>query len=353
MERRLAEARLLAIEGKLTDAVQANVAAAVKQHSEAAQKELAMLTQSDSEEAAIAQITFASSLDAQTEAFTYTLAKSDTRSSSSVAVTDALQIAKLATENSSTTPSYERLLAEVENETTRAYELLESLVIDGEVIHSDIQRRLDDVKRKLAEAIAIMSTSTETAAIQAEESEEAEEAEEIELENEQIEVAVALVSELERRQTAGLLLREALQTTQKLILFMTDIELASRVSVEELVPVEPTLLERQSALRQALAAIKPKITRLVAKAEGMTDEKIIVMVDEVTRLKSEITASTEDEAMIAGGETALVRLEAVALDLEKRLEVKAKKPLPVGVPITASSTATSTPVVASTTESRV
>ena len=75
LERRIAEARLLASEGKLTPEVEEEVVAAVKTHSDAAQEGIAALRESDSDEAAIAEITLGSALSVQSEMLAGTLEK--------------------------------------------------------------------------------------------------------------------------------------------------------------------------------------------------------------------------------------------------------------------------------------
>ena len=69
MNRRIAEARLLESEGRLTDEVEAEVAQAVRTHTQNAQREIENLREFDAEEAAIASIEFDSNLEAQAASF--------------------------------------------------------------------------------------------------------------------------------------------------------------------------------------------------------------------------------------------------------------------------------------------
>lgn len=326
LERRLAEARLLASEGKLTDEVQADVAQAVKQHTEAAQKELALLEIDDSEEAAIAQIALASSIDAQTEAFAQAVEKTGATASSTTVVTDALATAKVATTHSSTTPSYERMLAKVESETTRAYELLESLEIDNDIIESDIARRLDDVNRKLRRAIALVEVPEAATEETASSTEPA-------------------APELAKKVIATGLLKEALQTTQKLIIYMTDIELASSVSVEELVPVELTETERLRELKYNLTRLTPRIAAL--KAERNLSQKATAALTKLDELVAAATAVIAGEGEVEAGENAYTTLENIIVDIEDNLveSDEENEELPIELPVVATTTATTTPPV--------
>lgn len=235
LERRIAEARLLASEGKLTEDVEAEVAEAVKVHSDAAQEGIAAIRETDSEEAAIAEITFESALSVQSEVLKGTL-KKEIEASGGASSTPGHTVAGLAgaveearknasEKRSDVLPSYEKLVARMESETTRAYELftaIKSAASADEI--ADIERRLDDIEQKMVEAARIHidadGSLDTTAALEAPSLPE-----------------VAL-------------LRIALSDTQKLISFMTDIDVRENVTIDALVPVTRTPEER---LAEALA----------------------------------------------------------------------------------------------------
>ncbi|MEZ4200705.1 MAG: hypothetical protein R3B69_03975 [Candidatus Paceibacterota bacterium] len=86
LERRIAEARLLASEGKLTPEVEAEMAEAVKAHNDAAQKEIASIRATDSEEAALASIALSSALTVQSESLESQLEEGAASSSGSSVV---------------------------------------------------------------------------------------------------------------------------------------------------------------------------------------------------------------------------------------------------------------------------
>lgn len=359
LERRLAEARLLASEGKLTPEAQIEVAAAVKSHSEAAQKELSLLRATDSEEAAIAQLAFASSLEAQTEALSSTMAKTGSAAVSSVAITDALSAAYAATQQENNVPSFARLLAKVEMETTRAYELFNSLeATKNTPAHRDIERRLDDINRKLEKAMAM--TTSEGQSIMMPESIELQEEREVlattteeslSPDSEEIAESVRKTASLVPDTTAAIaLLREVLQSTQKLILYMSDLELAAYVTVDELVPVTPTDEEQRDVYTRSLTTLITQVTAIEDRVGTNPTPKIKFGLSEIAQAKAQAERAV-DNANFTSALQLISSAHALADDILRLIETQN---IPVSVPASpASSTATSTPVVASTTESRV
>jgi len=210
LERRLAEAELLADSGRLTPSAEAEVAEAIKEHSEAARESIASIRVSDNDEAALAEITLSSTLEVSAEVLTN---KGSNESATSSVLIGAVSEAATATKGGETA-SYQKILSRVEAETTRAYEYLNSLgnVATAEQ-KSDIDRRLTDVKLKIENAAIIQETN---------ESE------------------------------AVLLLTEALRNTQKLISFMTKLEVRQTVTIEDLVPKVQTDEEKLTIAKDKL-----------------------------------------------------------------------------------------------------
>lgn len=274
LERRISEARLLASEGKLTDEAQTQVALAVKSHSDAAQREIAELRESDSDEAAIAEIAFASALAVQSEVLEGHIATSgDGRSVDSLIAMVSEARASVQAADTGAQPSYEKLLARVEQESTHVYELFQSVKKEAspeEVV--DVERRLADVQRKVAEAISLKEEGvgsidasgvllTESGLSPAQRS-----ALEVDASSESTSTDAALPDEKEAivetvsteqgtstkdiiapvdvdAQTI-ILLRSALTDIQKLLNYLTHIDVRENVTIENLVPKTLTSEER-------------------------------------------------------------------------------------------------------------
>jgi len=247
LERRLAEADLLADSGRLTPDAEADVAEAIKQHSEAARQGIASIRATDNDEAALAEISLTSTLQVSAEILTK---KGSSDSATSSVLFGAVNKAA-ATQLGGSTVSYEKVLSRIEVETTRAYEYLNSL---GNVAtpeqKSDIERRLNDVKNKVERA-----------------------------------------NNLKEQDEAGatLILTEALSNTQKLISFMTKLEVRENVTIEELVPIVPTDEERFNAAKlnlsnasttiamveTGLKQLKPSSNDYIAIADTISQYRLI------------------------------------------------------------------------------
>jgi hypothetical protein len=211
LQRRISEARLLAQEGKLDEATEAQIAETVKDQAAATQRSITDLKASDADEAAIAAITFGSTLDVQSAFFASSTPATDSIAN---AVREAKEEADL--QKGTTTPSYARLDAHVEQSTTRAYELFESIqdsATDGEELQ--IKRRLNDIDRKVDAAHDAYAADDEGKAVS--------------------------------------ILSAALTDIQKLISFMTNIDVRENVRLDALVPVELTPEERILNLQAALS----------------------------------------------------------------------------------------------------
>lgn len=342
VERRLAEARLLANEGKLTPELENEVAVAVKTHSDAAQAGIARLRETDRDEAAIAELSFASALEVESEVLE-TEAERQQAAGASTTATIAAAVADVRASVASpetTDVSYERLLARVEDETTHATEILYSLreeVTDQE--REDIDRRLADISRKVEQAAAAYATTSDAGVASATIASTT-------ASSSSAEAAPAIVRD-ERK--AKQYLREALRDTQKLIRFMTDIDVKANVSVDALVPVTPTDDERATAI----TAYRNRLANELATIDRstVTDEKAqfgLARVDELDEAAEQAFVSKNyDAAEVAIREA----LELVA-DIQNIVDVA---DIPVDVPSPATSTepvlpATSTTTTATTSE---
>jgi hypothetical protein len=240
LNRRIAEARLLADEGLLTKEVEAEVAAAVRVHSDNAKREIEVLRASDADDAAIATITFDSSLEVQAQAFNE-IEGDGTATEAGDLISEAIDesLVKNPEAEVDVVPAYGKLMARVEMNTTRVRELLNSL--DGAVTVQglvDVTRRIDDIDRAILAAI-LLSQAPET----------------------ELAARIALVDVLTR--------------TQKLIVFMSDLEVREHVAIESVVPVVLTLNEMQADRVKRTVELSESIVRITAAIQSGDDADLV------------------------------------------------------------------------------
>lgn len=256
LNRRIAEARLLASEGKMTEELGNSVAEAVLVHSENAKKEIEHLKQTDEDGAVLASIQLDTTIDVQSTALMSEVQSSSTESVMAVRLVDVLaKTQESDQELESVLPSRERLVGQVESETTRAYELLDSIKTYATLEEQlDIKRRLEDIGRKTEVSLGIFETSEEEASKQ-------------------------MVSILE--------------DTQKLIVYMTNIDVRASVTVDEIVPVTLTNEERLVAINKQIEEANKLIIEtevaLQATSSVEIEEKVkTTLVDGKKELNEEI-----------------------------------------------------------------
>jgi hypothetical protein len=322
LERRISEARLLASEGKLTDEAEARVALAVQSHSDAAQQSIAQLRQSDSDEAAIAEISFASALAVQSEMLEGHIEKDISKKDqnqegrSVVALAGVVAKARASAEAVQTNnqPSYKKLLARVEQESTRVYELFVS-VRDGasreEV--TNVERRLADVQRKVEQAVALKANVSNTEAVVLSNATPNQEPAEDDVlsttSTTSVDIVVSTSSENEATTTSQVtdekdisedeiisLLRSALIDIQKLLSYLTHIDVRENVSIEDLVPITPTNEERIaeiSSLFDETLDLQQKIALHIVNEE--LQEKLSLGQVAITEQLAEIVTAMQDD----------------------------------------------------------
>ncbi len=313
LERRVAEARILALAGKLGEEEQTKVALAVKQHSEAAQMQIAELRQSNSDDAAIAEIAFTSALEVQSEVLEghiekNTLATVDTVPAPSPIAEIAQAVATARDEarasESNSRPSYEKLFGRVEMESTNVYELFNSIKDEASAEEvANVERRLSDIERKIATAVALkegretsedvalstmsLSIASKSTSILPEENgtssdqEQATQTEESTQEPQTVDLVVA-------EEEAITLLRDALRDIQKLLSYMTHIDVRQNVSIEDLIPVTLTTEERVDELMQQLDDILARQVIIQSRVLDISrEEKVVLGQQELERIISE------------------------------------------------------------------
>ncbi len=284
LERRIAEAQLLASEGKLTPEAQLQVADAVKTHADAAQREIAVLRESDSDSAAIAEIAFASALAVQSEVLEGHIQNDPKTNEEGTDGTSILALAEVVAQARTSAdaaqnvaqPSYERLLATVELESTNVYELFSSVKADASSDDiADVERRLADVKRKVEQAIArkagnpiqeepkvavVALSMAKQASVPAVEIATTDIKIDASSTVEAVAVTVPDVTTARVSQEATgtadsnaeavELLRSALTDIQKLVNYLTHLDVRQNVSIETLVPVVLTPQERALSVQK-------------------------------------------------------------------------------------------------------
>ncbi len=282
MERRIGEARALASEGTLTEEVKLQLAETVKVHTKAVQEGLNELRTQDADGAVIAGIAFNSSLEVQSAVL---VAETDSQDAGFVetilnVVNDARE--GVATANEGGTPSYEGLIARVELETTRAYELFENVKKTATADEiKDIERRLSDVNRLTKEAKEKKANENATP-----------------------------TNDLAN--TLGLM--------QKLIVFMTDIDVRESVALETIVPVVLSEEERVSIAQNSVIELRELYTKVTERLLTIGDEGVKEKVADGL-VQTETLLASIDEALtgninIGVAETLLVEARAIMSDLD-------------------------------------
>jgi hypothetical protein len=266
LERRIAEARLLAKEGRLTPEIEAGVIAAVTEHQAATEAEIATLRTTDADAAALAELTFVSVLDVQSAALKANEDTSSTKGMSTVAIAMALDQAQTQVAGASTDEvSYERLVAQLEQETTRARELLLSIADDAtEQEYADIERRLGDMERKLATGIEMYAADT----------------------------AAGTVA-----------LTKTWRDVQVVITFMTDIDVRSALALESLVPVVLTPEEEKELALEAYGEASTALARIEATLPqvGNADitDKVALTIPQIRTLLDTASTSLTTDILMA------------------------------------------------------
>lgn len=365
LERRISEARLLASEGKLTVEAEAKVAEAVKTHSDAAQREIAELRESDSDEAAIAEIAFASALAVQSEVLEGHIEKGGqtevSEGTSVVALAQVVAQARTSAEAAQTEGvqlSFEKLLGRVEIESTRISELFESVKnsASSEEV-ANVERRLADIERKVSQAVALkegtvadikpqvatmaLSMAKKQAGIPVEEVvEEVVLAtssastsdvvlDEVEVVSDEVVPAVLTTATTspETEAEAITLLRSALTDIQKLLNYLTHIDVRENVSIEDLVPVIPTIEERSFEIMRMYDEVRLMQTEVTSRdVSSKLQSKITHGQKEIDIKLSQLTSAME-KGDLERAETLINDARVLASDLVKLTSNEPFKPV--------------------------
>ncbi len=281
MERRITEARVLASEGKLTEEVKQQITDTVKEHTVAVQEGLAELRTQDAEGAAIAEISFNASLEVQSAMLGADTDIEDDSLVESIMVVMNDAREEVIESQEENTASYEGLIAQVEQETTRAFELFTTIkesATEEEI--GDIDRRLSDINRLAEEAKQVHGEHPDAA-------------------------------------TGDL--GDTLGLIQKLVAFMSDIDVRETVPLADLVPVMLSDIERTEIVKSeidVLNSLKIEISeRLTTFAEPGVAEKVNEAITQIDTLTLQATVALETSE-IASAETLVAEARTLMTDID-------------------------------------
>lgn len=290
LNRRIAEARLLANEGKLTGEVEAEIAAAVQQHTESVEEGIEALRANDEDQAVLASIELNTTLQTQSDALQegegatlamITMAKMAPETDSPTQkLADVINASLTRQMDPAAVPAYEKIMARVEVNTTRAHELLNSRNFSGdEKRRQAISRRLEDVERAIQQSNTL---------------------------HEQNDAA------------ASESLLAVLQRTKKIIVFLSDAGV--RADIDTIVPIQYTNEELAQQVVDMGESINRKIetvTALNAKASAGTSEKTLYAIDIAKNNQQAIASSTDPAHSVYLAKESLAVLDDVLHILEE------------------------------------
>lgn len=268
LNRRIAEARLLANEGKLTEEVEAEIVAAVQEHTQSVEEGIEALRADDADQAVLASIELNTTLQTQSDALQgdegavmamAMMETGPTTEAPNMKLADVINASLMKQESGTPVtaiPAYEKIMARVEVNTTRAHELLNSRNFGGdEKRRQDISRRLEDVDRTIQRANG-MREQDDTLAKES--------------------------------------LLDALQRTKKIIVFLSDAGVTT--DIDSLVPIEYTndeLSQQLVGLNQTISRKLETISTLNPKASVNASAKATYAIDTAKYNQQAIASSTD------------------------------------------------------------
>ena len=267
---------------------------AVEEHRVLAAANIAELRTIDEAQASLADITLASALDVQSAKLRSQAQASSTTGRSTESLSLALEVSRQEADSRSdtTSVSYEWLMAQVESETTRTYELLDSIRPDAAAEQvQELERRLKDIERKIEGAVLAHTSGTETprtdTMAMARMVDETEMSMAMTMSATATEAVPAEAAEVSS-QLARTQLRGVLRDIKKLVAYMSDIDLRSSVTVDALVPLVLTDEEWRTLLVTQATTLNNQQIDLEATLEGVLDEAVAAKVDEALRRATEL-----------------------------------------------------------------
>ncbi|MCD5381498.1 MAG: hypothetical protein LR008_02885, partial [Candidatus Pacebacteria bacterium] len=274
------------------DEVEAEVAEAVKVHTENAKREIEELRTLDADEAAIAAIELDTTLEVQAAS----LRADDTNLSVETGIVEVSLIAEAIDESLEQTeeyatseelPAYDKLMARIEQNTTRIYELLATVSeMAPEEQMGDVTRRIEDIERAITVAVEVSESNNEASQVQ---------------------------------------MVDVLQRTQKLIVYMTEFRVIETIDIETLVPVVLTGEEEavvSSDLSEEIDVKLIRIEELLIQVEDVNVlEKVSFTQGAISELSVKLASTTENfEGFETVSAEMLALIDDVIIMLEQNLE---------------------------------
>ncbi len=309
INRRLVEAQVLAREGRLTEEREERVAEAVRTHSNSARASIERLRAENEDDAAMAEIALSALFDvhaavllahetSKTELATADISLdaeiSDRQGERRSRLVDAIETSRSVASNASVngSPSYQGLLNRIELETVRAHKLLTEVAdIASEEALLSVDRRLEDVERRVQSAIALHQS--------------------------------------ENDMEARIMLTEALTTTRKVITFLTTIEVRNSIDINILVPIEYTadeLIEqlqyRQERLQVRFEYVETNVAEFASDEEL---EKALAGLGSIPAQFTKATTALAEEDFAEAG-VALAEIEAILDDIVQMVDMPDRLP---------------------------
>jgi hypothetical protein len=216
-------------------------------------------------------------------------------------------------------------------ESTNVYELFNSIKDDASPEEvANVERRLADIERKIATASALkegrdtsedvalstmsLSITSKSAEVQVEENGSSSE-DVIEEEDAPSEEATTL-DPVQAEDEAIALLRDALRDIQKLLSYMTHIDVRQNVSIEDLIPVTLTTEERVQELMQQLDTILALQVEIQSRVLDISrEEKVVIGQQELERVIQEALSALQ-EGEFDTAEKLLDEGQLIATDLD-------------------------------------